>query len=127
MTVNNQNLSVVTIVVMGGNKRLNRSENLAPYPKLFYSLRVVQGQKRQFTGAVIHKSYIHALCRFSGENFQYFPPHGSLVKNKVLEENKAFGLFKPDKQLSELVLSQGKISNRGIFINGVTAASFHVA
>ena len=88
-----QNLAVVAVVVVGGNKGRDRRKHLAADTQRFQPSGVVPGQGGELAGAVIHYPHIHALRGLACQNFQNAPPHQPFVNDEVFQKNVLGGAF----------------------------------
>ena len=111
VSVDHQNLAVVPVIIMGGNKGRHRGKNLAFDPQFPQQLQIFMGKKHKLTGAVIHQTYIHALLCLAGQNFQHLPPHQSFVNDKIFQKNEMLRLLQLPQHFGKLVLSQRKIGH----------------
>ena len=112
-----QNLAVVAVVVVGGNKGCDRRKHLAADTQRFQPSGVVPGQGGELAGAVIHYPHIHALRGLAGQNFQNAPPHQPFVNDEVFQKNVLGGAFQLGQQRSELGFSAGEIGHLRVFVH----------
>ena len=127
MSVNDQNFSVVPVVIMGGNKGGDRRKGLAFYAQLFQFLGVTGGQGGKFVGAVVHQADFHPFACLARKDLQDAAPHLPFFNDKILKENKVLRLLKLLEHLFKLVLAQGKIADLGLIIDREAAGQVQVA
>ena len=118
---------MVPVVIMGGNKRGNRREHLAPDPQCLQPLGIVVGQYGKLAGAVVQHPHIHALRRLAGQDLQDTAPHKALVHDKILQENEVPRLLQLPQQLGKFCLAGGKIGHCRPAVHRVTATAADIS
>ena len=105
LPVDHQDLPVIAVVIMGGDKGLDGGKHFALNAKRSKPPGVVMGQGRQLTGAVVEHTDLHALFGLPRQDLQDLAPHFPLIHDEVLQEDEPLCLLQLDQHLPELVLA----------------------
>ena len=126
MAVDDGDLPMVPVVIVGGDKGRHGGKHLAFDAQSLESFWIIMGQGGKFAGAVIHHPHIHALFGFPGKNFQDAAPHQALIDNEILQKDEMLRLFQRLEQVGPLVLPQGIILHLCVVIHRVAAGAVHI-
>ena len=127
VSVDDQDLPVIPVVVVGGDEGLQGREDLTLDAKLLHFLRVISRQKGELAGAVVHEPHIHARRRFPLQNLQNGVPHVPLVQDEILQEDELFCLFQFHKHPLEKSLAGGEIGDIRFVEDREAAAAADIA
>ena len=127
LPVDDQNFSVIAVIIMRRDKGLDGGKDPALDPQRSQALRVIVGQIGKLTGAVIQHPDIHALGRLAGQNLQNFPPHQPFPDDKILQEDKPLRLLQLLQQRLEFCLAGGEIGHLRALVGREAAAALQIA
>ena len=103
LAVNDQNLSVVTVIVMCRDEGCERREHLGLDAYTLEHFRVIVRQRRKCAHAVVHDADLYSLGGLALQNSQDRPPHFPLIDNEVFHENEMLCLLELDQHVFPLV------------------------
>ena len=122
LSVDDEDLPVVAVVVMGGDEGLDGREHPALNAQLLKAAGIVPGQGRKLAGAVVHDPDVHALGGFPGQHLEDPAPHETLVDDEVLEKDVSLCLFQLAQQLCELGFAAGEVGHLRVLVDREAAA-----
>ena len=108
-SVNDQDLPVVSVIIMSGKHRFDRGEHFAGDPFFFQKFRIKIGKQGQNTGSVIHYPDLYSFFYFLFQDIQDTLPHFSFRYNKEFQKNKLLRLFQLRQDIFILIISQSII------------------
>ena len=120
--IDDEDLPVVAVVVVGRDKGLHRAEHLALDAQRFQPLGVVPRQGRELAGAVVYHPHVHALGGLAGQNLQHPAPEQPLVDDEIFDEDVLFRRIQLPQQLGKLGFAAGEIGHGGVLIHREAAA-----
>ena len=116
-SVDDQYLSVVSVIIVGGKHWFDGSEHFAGDPFFFQDLRIKVGKKGQNTGSVIHYPDFYPFLRLCLQDIQDALPHFSFRNDKEFQKNKPLCLFQLRQDIFVLIVSQGIIFYGSMAVN----------
>ena len=126
MAVNDRDLPVIPVVIVGGYKGCHGGKHLAPDAQGLESFGIVMWQGGKLAGAVIHHPHIHAGLGLLRQDFQDTAPHQALINYEILQKNEVLRLLQGFQQVGPLVLPQGIILHLCVVIHRVAAGAVQV-
>ncbi len=113
--VDDGDLPVIPVIIVGGKKGLDGGKHPALEPKILQVVAVIPGDLEKFAGAVVKKPHIHALVHLAGQNIQDLAPHGPFLNDKVFQKDGALCLL-------QILQEGGEKGFAGGVIGGACAA-----
>ena len=126
MPIDHQNLPVIPVIIVGGDKGRDRGKHFAFYSKGFQPFRIIVGKQGEFAGPVVHDADVYALRGLFREYFQYAAPHQSFIDNKIFHKNEMLRRFQLLQHFFKLIFPKRKVSNGRMFEDGITSASGNI-
>ena len=126
VAVDNENFSMVTIILYSRKHRTERIENKAFYPLVGKLFLISERQCELRSHAVIKKSYLHACLSFFKKYLNYLTPHFAVVDNKILHKDKLLSFLKLLKHSLILIFAKRKISDLRITADRVAPRLIHI-
>ena len=126
LPVDDQDLAVVAIVVMGGDEGVDRREGAAFDAEHAQPLGIVPRQREEFAAAIVHHAHGHTLRGLAGEDLQHAAPHETLVDDEILQKDEFFGLLELLQQHGEHVVAQREVTRVGPVIHREAARAVDV-
>ena len=121
--VDDQDLAVVPVVIVGGDEGFQGGEDLAPDAQQLHLLGVIPGQQGEFAGPVVHQPHIHSGGSLALEDLQDVVPHVALIQDEIFQENEFFCLFQLCQHLPEEGVAGGEIGAVGAVEDREAAAA----
>ncbi len=125
-SVDHHDLAVVTIIVMGRQKRFDRGEHSCLDTKIAKQLRIVRWKFGEFAGSVIQYTHINSFCCFSGKHIKDTSPHITFLYDEILKENKLFCLFKFLQHDRKGIFTHGIIVHKRAVTDRICSAMVHI-
>ena len=89
--INHDDLPVVAVVVLCGDKGVDRGKDLALDPKRPEVIGVAARETRELTRPVIQHPHLNPGLHFFREDLQHLPPHESLIDDEEFKKDEAPG------------------------------------
>ena len=126
LAVNDQDLPVIPVVVVGRDDRGDGAEHLAADAKGLHFLGIAFRKGGELAGAVIQQPHIHTLSDLPLQNLQHLAPHEALPEDEVFQVDIVPRLFQFQEHPRPLVFSLGKIGDPSVGIDRKVAAGMDV-
>ena len=115
-TVDDGDLPVVTIVVVGRDKGAHPGENAALDAQCFQIVGEGVGQLGKLAGAVVQQAHLHALPDFFGQNVFHLVPHPAVFHDEIFQKDKLPCLLQIGKKGGKEFLTQRIIVGKGTVV-----------
>ena len=126
VAINDCDLTVVTVILIGRKDRTHRRKHLAVDSIFFQLLWVSVRHQGKTAHAIVHKTHFHTGGRLLFQDFQNTVPHLAFFHDKIFHENitLCFPQFLQKHRIH--VISQRKILCAGIFPDWITSIPIHI-
>ena len=118
MSVDHQDLSVVSVVVVGGKDRADRREHSALNALTLEDPGIVVRQIEQHIRTVIHQAHLDSRLCFVHQNVMDGVPDTSVAHDEELQKNKSLRLFECFQHIRKLVVSEGIVFHARVTEDG---------
>ena len=125
-SIDHHDFTVISVIIVCGNKRSQGREHPALDAQFFQSSGIIGRKFCDLAGTIVDHPDIHTLPSFSGKDLQDLPPHDPLIDDKVFQKDKVFRFIQLPEHGLQHILTQRKIADIRITINGITPGALDI-
>ena len=124
--VDDGDLAVVAVIIIGADKRAQRREHLAADAERLHALGIAVGQAVERARAVIEHAHLDAGAHLFLKDLEDAAPDVALLDDEVFQKNEPLGRLQRVEQRADLILPHGIVGDGGVFIHGIVAGAQRV-